>query len=146
VGDWPPISSKELAEIFALHGESYYRRLEVDALRRLLDDGRAAVIAVGGGIVTNPSAMDLLERGTVTVWLRASFEDHWQRVVRQGDPRPMAGRPAAQTELRKLIAEREPLYRNAALRIDTSRLGLEASVDMLADRLAGRGPTSRRGK
>ena len=138
-----------LAEIFALHGESYYRRLEVDALRRLLDDGRAAVIAVGGGIVTNPAAMDLLERGTVTVWLRASFEDHWQRVVRQGDPRPMAGRPAAQTELRKLIAEREPLYRKAALRVDTSRLGLDASVEMLAERLAGRGsnePTSRREK
>ena len=141
------VAGLSLAEIFALHGEAYYRRLEVEALRGVLDERPAAVIAVGGGIVTNPAALELLERRTVTVWLRASFEDHWQRVVRQGDPRPMAGRPAAQAELKKLIAEREPLYRRAALRVDTSKLGLDASVEVLAERLAERAvPTARRGR
>jgi XRE family aerobic/anaerobic benzoate catabolism transcriptional regulator len=127
-----------LGEVFALHGEAYYRRLEADALRRLLGEERPTVVAVGGGIVTNPPAFETLARGTVTVWLRASLEDHWRRVVRQGDPRPMAGRPAARAELRKLIAEREPLYRRAAMRIDTTRLGLERSVDALVAGLSGR--------
>jgi len=127
-----------LPEMFALHGEAYYRRLELDALRAVLGEGRSAVVAVGGGIVTNPPALDLLHERTVTVWLRASLADHWRRVVRQGDRRPMAGRPAARTELRRLIAAREPLYRRAAIRVDTTRLGLERSVDELAARLAGR--------
>jgi XRE family transcriptional regulator, aerobic/anaerobic benzoate catabolism transcriptional regulator len=127
-----------LAEIFALHGEAYYRRLELDALGRLLGEERPTVIAVGGGLVTNPPAFEMLAQRTVTVWLRASLEDHWRRVVRQGDPRPMAGRPAARAELRKLIAEREPLYRRAAIRIDTTRLGLARSVDALVERLSGR--------
>jgi XRE family aerobic/anaerobic benzoate catabolism transcriptional regulator len=127
-----------LAEVFALHGEAYYRRLEVDALASVLGEATPTLLAVGGGIVTNPPAFDMLVQRTITIWLRASLEDHWRRVVRQGDPRPMAGRPAARTELRKLIAAREPLYRRAAIRVDTTRLGLGRSVEELVERLADR--------
>ena len=124
-----------LPEIFALHGEAYYRDLEQRALRRLLDEQRSLVIATGGGIVTNSEAFKLLYDETITVWLKASADQHWNRVVRQGDPRPMAGRPAAKAELRRLLAEREPLYRRAQIRIDTVRLGLEGSVAALASKL-----------
>jgi XRE family aerobic/anaerobic benzoate catabolism transcriptional regulator len=124
-----------LAEIFATHGEGYFRRLEVAALRRLLAERRGAVLATGGGIVENAEAWALLEEHAKTVWLRAGAEAHWRRVVRQGDPRPMAGRPAAKTELRRLLARREPLYRRASYRVDTERLGVEGSVRFLAARL-----------
>lgn len=124
-----------LPEIFALHGEAYYRRLECGALRRLLDERCSLVIATGGGIVTNPEAFELLENETITVWLKATADQHWNRVVRQGDPRPMAGRPAAKAELRRLTAEREPLYRRARIRIDTGRLGIDGSAAALASKL-----------
>jgi XRE family aerobic/anaerobic benzoate catabolism transcriptional regulator len=124
-----------LAEIFATHGEEYFRRLEVVALHRLLAARRSAVLATGGGIVDNAKAWTLLERHTTTVWLRASPNTHWNRVVRQGDARPMAGRPAAKAELRRLLARREPLYRRAELRVDTSRLGVDGSVGLIAERL-----------
>ena len=124
-----------LADIFATHGEGYFRRLEVSALRRLLGERRSAVLATGGGIVENPEAWALLEDRTTTVWLRASTETHWSRVVRQGDPRPMAGRPAAKAELRSLLRRREPLYRRARHRIDTARLGVEGSARWIAERL-----------
>jgi len=55
--------------------------------------------------------------------------------VRQGDPRPMAGRPAAKAELRRLLARREPLYRRARYRIDTARLGVDGSVRLIAERV-----------
>jgi XRE family aerobic/anaerobic benzoate catabolism transcriptional regulator len=125
-----------LADIFALHGEVYYRDLERRALRRVLDERRSLVVATGGGIVTNPEAFKLLDDRTITVWLKASADQHWNRVIRQGDPRPMAGRPAAKAELRRLLAEREPLYRGAQVRIDTVRLGIEGSVSALAAKLA----------
>ncbi len=133
-----------LAEIFALHGEGYFRELEVAALRRFLaarrrdaPDARGvhAVLATGGGIVENAEAWALLEKHTVTVWLRASADAHWNRVVRQGDPRPMAGRPAAKSELRRLLARRAPLYRRARHHVDTSRLDVAASVRLIADRV-----------
>ena len=124
-----------LPELFAIHGERYFRRLEVAALRRLLAEHRSAVLATGGGIVENDEAWALLEEHAMTVWLRANTEAHWSRVVRQGDARPMAGRPAAKAELGRLLARREPLYRRAQYRIDTARLGVDGSVRFIAGRL-----------
>jgi XRE family aerobic/anaerobic benzoate catabolism transcriptional regulator len=124
-----------LPEIFALHGEEYYRRLEVEALRRLLRGASGGVLATGGGIVTNLEAWQLLEEHTITVWLKASVQEHWHRVVHQGDPRPMAGRPAAKAELRRLMSEREPLYKRARYRVDTARLGVDGSVEAVVGKI-----------
>lgn len=122
-----------LAEIFSIHGEDYYRRLEREVLERFLSEQPAAVLATGGGIVTHEESLRLLEARAATVWLRADLDDHWDRVVAQGDRRPMAARPAAKAELRRLLAEREALYRRADHPIDTSALGLEGSLDTLVD-------------
>jgi XRE family transcriptional regulator, aerobic/anaerobic benzoate catabolism transcriptional regulator len=120
-----------LAEIFALHGENYYRRLEKDALEQLLAEGRPAVLATGGGIVTSPDTYQLLRRRAATVWLRAQAEDYWNRVVQQGDRRPLDQHPRARTEFRRLLAVREPLYAQAAHIVDTSRLGVDAVVQAI---------------
>jgi XRE family aerobic/anaerobic benzoate catabolism transcriptional regulator len=118
-----------LAEIFSLHGEDYYRRLERDTLTRLLDEGRPMVLACGGGLVTARDTYALLLRRALTVWLRAQPEDHWNRVVQQGDRRPMADHPQAMSELRRLLRAREPLYAEAAHTVDTSRLTPDAAVE-----------------
>ena len=83
------------------------------------------MLATGGGIVTSPETYAFLRRRALTVWLRAEPEDHWNRVVQQGDRRPMADNPEAMAELRRLLAARQPLYAEAAHTIDTSRLGVE---------------------
>jgi XRE family aerobic/anaerobic benzoate catabolism transcriptional regulator len=120
-----------LDEIFALHGQDYYRRLEREALERLLAEDRPAVVATGGGIVTSAATYAFLRRRALTVWLRAEAGDHWNRVVQQGDRRPMADNPEAMAELRRLLAERQPLYAEAAHVIDTSRLGVDEAVEAI---------------
>ncbi len=120
-----------LAEIFALHGEAYYRRLERETLERVLAEQRPLVLATGGGVVTSPETYDLLRRRTLTVWLRATPSEHWNRVVQQGDRRPMADNPQAMAELRRLLAAREPLYAEAAHTVDTSRLDADSVVQAL---------------
>jgi XRE family aerobic/anaerobic benzoate catabolism transcriptional regulator len=132
-----------LAEIFAIHGEPYYRKLERDALDRLLKSDEALVIATGGGIVAAPETFDLLRRGCVTVWLRAAPRDHWERVAGQGDQRPMASRPDAMAELQAILAERRPLYRKADFTIDTSRLGIDAGARALARIVETESPAAR---
>lgn len=117
-----------LDEIFALHGQDYYRRLERDALELLLEAGRPTVVATGGGIVTSGDTYAFLRRRALTVWLRAEAEDHWNRVIQQGDRRPMADNPEAMAELRRLLAERQPLYAEAAHVIDTSRSSVDEAV------------------
>jgi XRE family aerobic/anaerobic benzoate catabolism transcriptional regulator len=120
-----------LEEVFALHGEDYYRRLEREALEAVMADGRPLVLATGGGLVTSPESYALLRRRSLTIWLRAEPEDHWNRVVQQGDRRPMADHPQAMVELRRLLASRSPLYAEAAYTVDTSDLGVEGAVQRI---------------
>jgi len=121
-------ASLSLDEIFALHGESYYRRLEQETLARILSEGRPLVLATGGGLVTSPEAWALLRRRASTFWLRARPEDHWNRVLQQGDRRPLETHPQAMAELRRVLAAREALYAQAEHTVDTSRLGIEGAV------------------
>ena len=79
----------------------------------------------------------LLRRRCTTVWLRARPEDHWNRVIRQGDHRPMAKSPHAMQELKALLAARERLYGSADLTVETSKLdevAVEARLYALLDR------------
>jgi XRE family transcriptional regulator, aerobic/anaerobic benzoate catabolism transcriptional regulator len=121
-----------LAEIFSLYGDEHYRRLEREALAQVLEDNRATVLATGGGIVTSSETYALLKKSAVTVWLRAKPEDHWNRVVRQGDRRPMADHPQAMADLRSILSLREPLYAAADHTIDTSGSDVGDIVDELA--------------
>ncbi len=113
-----------LAELFSLHGEEYYRRLERAALRELLERPEVrrggAVLSTGGSLVTDPETYTLLKDHALTVWLRARPEEHFARVLAQGDRRPMAGRADALADLRRLLDARELLYREADLTVDTS--------------------------
>lgn len=117
-----------LGEVFALHGEDYYRRLERETLERVLAEaaGAPVVLAAGGGLPASREAWDLLRSRAITVWLRAGPEDHWNRVLRQGDRRPMADHPEAMAELRRLLAAREPLYAEAHHTVDTSKRRVDA--------------------
>lgn len=118
-----------LDQIFEIHGEAYYRRLEREVLMRVLSSGKRAVIATGGGIVTDPESWRRLKQKTKTIWLRAAPEAHYQRVMAQGDLRPMKNRPSAMAELRALLAARAPLYAEAERTIDTTKLDVDRTVD-----------------
>jgi XRE family transcriptional regulator, aerobic/anaerobic benzoate catabolism transcriptional regulator len=120
-----------LATMFEMHGEAYFRRAEEAALVRLLDQD-PCVVATSGSIVTNTSTWATLRERSTTVWLRANAEDHWSRVVAQGDGRPMKGRPEAMSELRALLKVRRPLYAQAEHTIDTSSITLLEAVREVA--------------
>jgi XRE family aerobic/anaerobic benzoate catabolism transcriptional regulator len=126
-----------LAEIFALHGEGYFRRLELETLEQVLAEGRALVLATSGGLVTSVPAWELLRRRAQTFWLRAQPEDHWNRVLQQGDRRPIEQHPAALAELRRLLQTREPLYAQAGHVLDTSQHTVDSAVQALAELVAG---------
>ncbi|MEO5897686.1 MAG: shikimate kinase [Vicinamibacterales bacterium] len=123
-----------LGELFTLHGEDYYRRLEREVLQDVLTEARPMIMATGGGLVASPDTFAMLRRSAVTVWLRATPEDHWNRVVRQGDRRPMADHPQAMADLRSLLGRREPLYSLADHVVDTSAFSVEKVVSEI-DRL-----------
>ena len=126
-----------LPQIFELHGESYYRRLEREAVEEILGGGEPAVVATAGGVVNEPATWERLCDEARVVWLRARPEEHWSRVVAQGDRRPMADNPAAMDQLREMLRSREATYRQAWLTVDTSGKPADEVAREISEALKG---------
>ena len=120
-----------LSVIFDLYGQSGFRRLERRCLDEVIECYPRFVLATGGGLVSEPATFERLLTTCYTVWLRASPEDHMQRVVAQGDMRPMADNREAMEDLVRILEAREELYKRADLCLDTSQKSLEESVQEL---------------
>jgi XRE family transcriptional regulator, aerobic/anaerobic benzoate catabolism transcriptional regulator len=126
----------KLSEIHNLLGPTAYRRYERRALEEIIAKPSPLVLATPGGIVSDPQNYELLLTHCVTVWLQASPQDHMQRVVEQGDLRPMAGKPQAMADLRKILNSRSELYKRADLHWQTSGLTIQENLDQLTTQIS----------
>lgn len=120
-----------LEEVFALYGQTGYRRIEKRTLERVIEQHDRAVISAGGGVVSQPESYDLLLSSCFTVWVKARPEEHMARVLAQGDLRPMAGNDEAMEDLKRILDAREPLYAKADTALDTSGESAEDSFAKL---------------
>lgn len=109
-----------VAEIQGLYGVSAYRRYERRALEETIQIYPEAVIATPGGLVSDPATFNELLSHCTTVWLQARPEDHMNRVIEQGDMRPMAASQEAMDDLRNILAGRAAFYSKAEHSVDTS--------------------------
>lgn len=122
-------------EIQNMYGASAYHRYERRALDQALAHYPDAVITTPGSIVSEPATFGLLLSRCFTVWVQASPAEHMQRVVEQGDLRPMGGiadSSEAMEDLKRILQGRAALYGKADLRIDTSGLSVEEAFAMLS--------------
>jgi shikimate kinase len=129
-----------ISEIFAKHGESYFRDGEARVIARLLDDG-PSVIATGGGALMNPNTRALVRERAIAVWLKAEIPVLMRRVRRKSD-RPLLKGKDPEAALQKLLSEREPVYAEADI-VVASREGphdvvVDAIVSELQQRLEAR--------
>jgi XRE family aerobic/anaerobic benzoate catabolism transcriptional regulator len=94
--------------------------MERRCLDRVIEEHPRFVLATGGSIVSEPSTFERLLAACYTIWLKAAPAEHMERVVAQGDMRPMAGNRESMADLQRILAGREPLYRRADAEVDTS--------------------------
>ena len=118
-------------EIQALYGQNAYRRYERRALEEAIQIYPEAVIATPGGLVSDAATFNLLLAHNLTVWLKAEPVDHMQRVIAQGDMRPMAASKEAMDDLRGILAGRAPFYAKADLQVDTSAQSLDETFAIM---------------
>ncbi|RJF95955.1 helix-turn-helix transcriptional regulator [Noviherbaspirillum saxi] len=124
-----------IAEIHALYGPSAYRRYEYRALEDIIQRFPRAVIATPGGIVSDPATFNLLLSHCYTVWLKASPKDHMERVLAQGDTRPMSGNREAMEDLKSILESRAAFYSKADQTFSTSEMTQETAFFGLMDQL-----------
>jgi XRE family transcriptional regulator, aerobic/anaerobic benzoate catabolism transcriptional regulator len=108
-----------LSEIFITYGQEGYRNLEKTCLENVLSNGDNCIISTGGSIVQEQSAYDLLLSTCYTVWLKASPKEHMDRVVAQGDLRPIAGNSKAMEQLKEILIKRQSSYEKADVTVAT---------------------------
>jgi shikimate kinase len=129
-------ASMTIPEIFAAHGEPYFRDGEARVIARLLDNG-PAVIATGGGAFMREETRNLIRAKAVSIWLKADADVIMKRVKRRAD------RPLLQTEdpaatVSRLLEAREPVYQSADLTIWSRDVPHDRIVDECLDALRAR--------
>ncbi|EEE44598.1 shikimate kinase [Roseibium alexandrii] len=130
-----------VSEIFSEHGEPYFRSGEERVIARLLQEG-PQVLATGGGAFISDATRSEIETNGLSIWLKVDFETVMAR-VRRRSTRPLLRNPDPEGTMRKLMAEREPVYAQAQLTVTSKDVPHEAVVDQivltLADHLYGQG-------
>jgi XRE family transcriptional regulator, aerobic/anaerobic benzoate catabolism transcriptional regulator len=126
----------DVAEIHSLYGPSAYRRYERRALDDVVNRHRQVVIATPGGVVSDAATFNRLLDQCTTVWLQATPDEHMNRVLAQGDYRPMAGNGEAMDDLRRILAGRSPFYAKADVAVSTAGKSIEESFAALRDAVA----------
>lgn len=117
--------------IFDFRGQAGFRELERQCLETVLQRYPCFVLATGGSLVSESGTFERLLSSCFTVWVRTSPQEHMQRVMAQGDMRPMANNRDAMSDLKRILTEREALYSKADIRIDTAGRKLEESLKAL---------------
>jgi XRE family transcriptional regulator, aerobic/anaerobic benzoate catabolism transcriptional regulator len=125
-------------EIQALYGLNGYRRYERRALEAVNESHPQAVIAIPGGLVSDTATFSLLLATCSTVWLKAEPEDHMQRVIAQGDLRPMSASKEAMDDLRQILKGRNAFYSKADATINTSAQDEDATYELLSAQVKSR--------
>jgi shikimate kinase len=119
-----------IPEIFAKHGEPYFRAGEARVIARLLD-GKPGVLATGGGAVMDPHTRDLIAEKGVSVWLNADVDVLIKRTKRRSD-RPLVDR------IKDLLPAREPFYAQSNIIIHSRDEPHDTIVDEIINALAKR--------
>lgn len=122
-----------IADIFAQHGEAYFREGEKKVIARLLEEGEQ-VLATGGGAWMNEDTRNAVGEHGVSIWLKAEFKTLMARVRRRSH-RPLLRDPDPEGVMRRLIDERYPVYAEADLTVMSVDGPHERVVSSLLDAL-----------
>ena len=117
-----------IADIFARHGESYFRGVEREILK-LLQPLRHVVVATGGGTFADADNRAAINIDGVSIWLDVPLVEVIARIPLDGR-RPLA---ANRAELERLYAARLDAYRQAHLRIPVGSAPVEGTVELVLD-------------
>ncbi len=110
-------AGKSIREIFADHGEAYFREGERRVIQRLIGNG-AQVLATGGGAYMNDETRRRIQEHGISVWLRASLPILMKRVSKRQD-RPLLQAENPEAVMRGLIDKRYPVYALADVTVDS---------------------------
>ncbi len=129
-------ASMSIADIFAVHGEPYFRAGEARVIARLLEHG-PQVLATGGGAFMNVQTRATIRDKAVSVWLKADLDVLTKRLRRRND-RPLLKTEDPIATLSKLLVVRDPIYAEADVTVVSRDVTHEVIVDEIIAAVCGK--------
>jgi shikimate kinase len=120
-------ANMSIPDIFARHGEDYFRSGEARVIARLLETG-PQVLASGGGAVMNADTRAAIKAKGISIWLKADFDVLMRRIAKRKHERPMLYTDDPAETLRQLLITREPVYALADLTVQSREVPHDAIV------------------
>jgi shikimate kinase len=127
------VAAKTISEIFADHGEDFFRDRERKVILRLLSNG-PQVLATGGGAYMNAQTRSAITQNGCSIWLRAELPVLMRRVMKR-DTRPLLKTGNPEATMRKLIEARYPVYALADMTVESRDEPHDLIVAEILDRL-----------
>ena len=121
------LGGMNINEVIELGGQGMYRRYEYDIISSIHKNHKNLILLTGGSIVSEKETYNYLLNNYFTIWIKTSPKEHMNRVLKQGDSRPMASNPRAMEDLNNILNERISLYSKADIIIDTENFSAEQS-------------------
>ncbi|MBR0554223.1 shikimate kinase [Ciceribacter sp. L1K23] len=128
------VSRMTISELFAAYGEREFRALETRVIQRLLKSG-PRVISTGGGAFINENTRRQIEKGGISLWLRADLDVLWERVNKR-DHRPLLKTENPKQTLENLMNQRYPVYGLADITIQSRDVRKEVIVNEVLEAVA----------
>jgi len=125
---------RTIPEIFRDEGEEAFREIEARIASEVLQES-GLVIASGGGWPCRDGRMESAGPGTLSIWLRVSGSEAWERTRHQPGIRPLLDGPRPLERIEELMAVRDPYYRRAAWWVESGNRRPEEIVRLVMDRL-----------
>lgn len=132
-------AGKSIADIFAEHGEAYFRDGERKVIARLMEQGEQ-VLATGGGAFMNTETRARIKAGGLSVWLKADLPLLMKRVMKRSD-RPLLRTADPEAVMRKLIDERYPVYAEADVTVQSRDVQHQQMVNEVIRAIARQHPS-----
>jgi shikimate kinase len=121
-------ANETISEIFERHGEAYFRDGERRVIQRILDD-KPKVLATGGGAFVNAETRAaIIGSGAISIWLKADRDVLMSRVRRRSN-RPLLKTGDPEATMDRLIAERYPVYAEAAIHVQSRDVAHDVVID-----------------
>jgi shikimate kinase len=128
------VAQKSISEIFADHGETFFRDREAKVIARLLANG-PQVLATGGGAFITPETRHKVREAGISIWLRAELPVLMRRVGKR-DTRPLLKGGDPEQVMKDLMATRYPIYGEADLTVESRDVPHDAIVSEIVAALA----------
>lgn len=130
------VAAKSISEIFADHGEEFFRDRERKVIARLLTQG-PQVLATGGGAYMHPETRAAIRARSISIWLKADLAVLMRRVSKR-DTRPLLKTANPEATMKKLMDARYPVYAEADITVESKDEPHDVLVNEVIDRLRAR--------